>query len=122
LTEQTREYIAKEIERAPDKRFRRQRSDNLDVREADRLLLYRVYSTKVEIALQKFGVDADDDELFGGFDKISDPEALDYLAVNYGLVITEDELGNALRRSNPGIFDPRGPRRRLKSFLKNMDP
>lgn len=116
LNEQTREYIAREIERAPDKRFRRRRSENLKVREEDRTLLYRVHTAKLEMALMKFGAGAEDCVIFEAFDQISDRAALDFLSENYGLEVSEDELGNALRRSPLGIFDPRGPRRQLKKL------
>lgn len=116
LTRQTREYIATEIERAPDKRFRRQRSENLNVRDADRMLLYRVYTAKLEIALRHFGEEAEDHAIFEAMDGISDRAALDYLSENYGVEVSEDDLGNALRRSRPGIFDPRGPRRQARKL------
>lgn len=116
LTKQAREYIAAEIEREPDKRFRRQKSEHLNVREADRMLLYRVFTTKLEMALRKFGADADDDVIFEAMDSISDPAALDYLCENYGLEINQHDLDNALRRSPPGIFDPRGPKRQARKM------
>lgn len=116
LSKLAREYIAKEIERAPDKRFRQQRRENLEVRDRDRMLLYRVHSAKLEIALRKFGPEVEDYVIFEAFDEISDREALDFLSENYGLEVTEDDLGNALRRSSPGIFDPRGPRRQLRKL------
>lgn len=116
LSPQTREYIAAQIEREPGKRFRRQSSASLDVRDADQMLLYRVHSAKLELALRKLGQDAEDCALFQAFDGISDRAALDYLCESYGLEITEDDLGNALRRSRPGIFDPRGPRRQMKKL------
>ena len=114
LTKQTRDYIADEIERAPDKRFRRQRSGSLEVREADRLLLFRVHGAKLHLAMRQFGEEADDHTIYGALDGISDREALDFLAEHFGLQVTEDELNNAFRRMKPGIFDPRGPRRRFR--------
>lgn len=116
LTKQTREYIAEQIERAPDKRFRRQRNVSLEVREADRLLLFRVHNTKMEIALRRLGPDADGCVVYSEFDSISDREALDFLSENYGVEVSEDELNNALRRAPGGIFDPRGPRRMLRKL------
>lgn len=114
LSKQTREYIAEQIEREPDKRFRRQRYKDLDVKKNDRLLLYRVFTAKMEIALRKFGTEADDDVVYEAFNGISDRHALDFLCENYGLELDQHDLDNALRRSPPGIFDPRGPRRQLK--------
>ena len=114
LSKLTRDYIAEQIEREPDKRFRRQRYKDMDVKKNDRLLLYRVFMTKMEIALRKFGAEADVDVVYEAFDAISDRHALDFLCENYGLELNQHDLDNALRRSPPGIFDPRGPRRQLK--------
>lgn len=114
LSKQTREYIADQIERAPDKRFRRQRNADLEVKKNDRLLLYRVFWAKMEIALRKFGAEADDDFVYKALNEISDRHALDFLCENYGLELNQHDLDNALRRSPPGIFNPRRRRRQLK--------
>jgi hypothetical protein len=116
ISKLARDYIADEIEREPDKRFRLRRRANLAVRDSDRTLLYRVFSAKVELALKKLGSDADDDLVWAEFDRISDREALDHLTEQYGLAVDEISLNNTLRRSAPGIFDPRGPRRRMKKI------
>jgi hypothetical protein len=71
---------------------------------------------KFEIALRKHGIEADDCTIHGALDQISDRQALDFLCETYGLEVSEDDLGNALRRSPPGIFDPRGPRRKRKKI------
>ncbi|MFN3619610.1 hypothetical protein [Sphingorhabdus sp.] len=116
LSKNAREYIADEIERAPDKRFRRQRNADLEVKENDRTLLHQVFTAKMEIALRKLGLEADDHVVFEAFEGISDRDALDFLCENYGLDLNQHDLDNALRRSPPGIFDPRGPRRQMKKL------
>lgn len=113
-----RDYIADEIDREPDKRFRARHRANLDVRDSDRMLLYRVFLAKFELALRKLGADADDDLVWAEFDRISDRNALDHLTEQYGLAVDEISLNNTLRRSPPDIFDPRGPRRRMKKSNK----
>ncbi len=110
-----REYLADQLEREPRKRFSRNRSKDLSKNKTDKLLLYRLYNAKMELAYAQLSDATHDERLDYAIDhwhEIIDDRALDQLS-ELGVIADRDMLRNARKRQGPGIFNPKYPKKTI---------
>lgn len=124
LTKCVREYLADEIEREADKRFRSRKKSDLSVRRRDEHLFYLTFWAKIHVAVGRLGADAQDEQkrhaaIDAAQDDITDQAALNFLSER-GHDLSEDDLKNALKRTPPTVFYPRGPKWRMKQIKRKL--
>lgn len=114
LPQSIRDYLANELEKPGDKRFRQRSKKDLGTLARRRRLLTKVDFAKAAIVAKSLPADPTPDDYEAAVDRlagVTDRAALEFLN-SIGEEVDADDLANARRAIGPRLFDARNLKRR----------